>query len=49
VINSLFGVILTILAHVVTKVFFLKKEEVILERKYGEVYTEYKKKVKNWL
>jgi len=49
VINSLFGVILTIFAHIVTKVFFLKKEEVILERKYGEIYTEYKKRVKNWL
>lgn len=49
VINSLFGVILTILAYAITKIFFLKKEEKILERKYGEVYRVYKKKVRNWI
>ena len=27
----------------------LKKEEKILEEKYGEVYRQYKKKVKNWI
>jgi len=49
IINSLFGVVLTIIAYVITKLFFLKKEEKILENKYGEVYREYKKKIRNWI
>lgn len=48
-INSLFSIAFTVLAHVVTKFFFIRKQEKILESKYGDVYTEYKKKVKNWL
>lgn len=49
IINSLFGVVLTIIAYVITKLFFLKKEEKLLEIKYGQVYIDYKKKVKNWI
>lgn len=49
IINSFFGVVLTIVAYFVTKLFFLKKEERILENKYGETYREYKRKVKNWI
>lgn len=49
IINSLFGVILTLIAYAITKLFFLRKEEKILENKYGEVYREYKKKVRNWI
>jgi protein-S-isoprenylcysteine O-methyltransferase Ste14 len=49
IINSLFSVIFTIIAYSITKFFFLKKEEKILENKYGEVYRDYKKKVKNWI
>jgi protein-S-isoprenylcysteine O-methyltransferase Ste14 len=49
IINSLFSVIFTVLAYTITKLFFLKKEEKLLEEKYGETYTNYKKKVKNWV
>lgn len=49
IINSLFSVIFTFVAYFISKFFFLKKEEKILENKYGDVYTEYKKKVKNWI
>lgn len=49
IINSFFSVVFTIIAYLITKIFFLKKEENILEKKYGEVYREYKKKVKNWI
>lgn len=49
IINSLFSVLFTLIAYIISKFFFLKKEEEILEGKYGEVYTEYKKKVKNWI
>jgi protein-S-isoprenylcysteine O-methyltransferase Ste14 len=48
-INSLFSVIFTILAYLLTKKFFIKKQEKILEKKYGEVYKDYKKKVQNWI
>lgn len=49
IINSLFGFVLTIIAYIITKFFFLKKEEKLLEAKYGQVYIDYKKKVKNWI
>lgn len=49
IINSFFSIVFTIIAYIVTKIFFLKKEEQILEHKYGDTYTEYKKKVKNWI
>ncbi|MFA6251278.1 MAG: methyltransferase [Candidatus Paceibacterota bacterium] len=49
IINSLFSIIFTIIAYIITKLFFLKKEEKMLEEKYGQVYRDYKKKVKNWI
>lgn len=49
IINSLFSVIFTFIAYLITKIFFLRKEERLLEKKYGEVYSSYKKKVKNWI
>jgi len=49
IINSVFSIILAFLAYLITKIFFLKKEEMILEKKYGQVYLDYKKKVKNWI
>ena len=49
IINSLFSVVFIIIAYFITKLFFLRKEEKLLENKYGEVYREYKKKVKNWI
>ena len=39
--NSLFNTAL--------KLIFLKKEELILEQKYGEAYLNYKKKVSTWI
>ncbi|MBU0612214.1 isoprenylcysteine carboxylmethyltransferase family protein [Patescibacteria group bacterium] len=44
--NAFFVVIFTIISYVVTKFIFLKREEKILEAKYGEPYMEYKKSVK---
>jgi protein-S-isoprenylcysteine O-methyltransferase Ste14 len=49
ILNSLFSIIFTIVAYLITKFFFLKKEEELLTKKYGEPYIEYKKKVKNWI
>ena len=47
--NSLFSVIFIVLAFVITKSIFIKKEEVILEEKYGQAYCDYKSKVRTWL
>src|ERR1035437_10201 len=49
VINSLFSVIFIIITSLITKAIFLKKEEDLLEEEYGQVYTDYKKKVNSWL
>ncbi|HNW71410.1 MAG TPA: methyltransferase [Candidatus Paceibacterota bacterium] len=44
--NALFVIISTLISFIVAKFIFLKKEELILENKYGELYKEYKKSVK---
>jgi protein-S-isoprenylcysteine O-methyltransferase Ste14 len=44
--NALFVIILSILSLLVTKMYFLRKEEEILAVKYGEPYLEYKRKVR---
>lgn len=48
-IESLFSVVFTVIAHTVTKIFFTRKQDKILEIKYGQIYKDYKKSVKNWL
>ena len=48
-IGSLFIVILTVAAFIITKLVFLKEEENLLEKKYGPEYCEYKEKVSTWL
>jgi protein-S-isoprenylcysteine O-methyltransferase Ste14 len=44
--NAFFVIMFTIISLLVTKFFFLKKEESLLEEKYGEPYKAYKKIVK---
>lgn len=46
---SPFSILFTFLAHFISKVFFIKKEECLLEKRYGQVFLDYKKQVKNWL
>jgi protein-S-isoprenylcysteine O-methyltransferase Ste14 len=45
--NAFFVIMLTLISLVITKFFFLKIQEEILEEKYGEPYKEYKKIVKH--
>jgi protein-S-isoprenylcysteine O-methyltransferase Ste14 len=45
-VNAIFIIISTIISFVLAKLFFLKKEELILEQKYGTPYLEYKKQVR---
>lgn len=44
--DSFFIIFFSIISILVAKLFFLKKQERILEEKYGEPYKEYKKQVK---
>jgi protein-S-isoprenylcysteine O-methyltransferase Ste14 len=48
-INSPFSIIFTVIAFIITKSIFLKEEEHLLEREYGDAYRAYKKKVNPWL
>lgn len=48
-ISSPFSIIFTIIAHAISKLIFIRKEESLLEKKYGQVFVDYKKKVKNWI
>jgi len=41
VINSLFSIIFVIIAYILTKIIFIKKQEKIFEKKYGQVYLNY--------
>jgi protein-S-isoprenylcysteine O-methyltransferase Ste14 len=46
VIKSTFSILFILIAYLVVKLVFVKKEEKILENKYGEIYLSYKNKVK---
>ncbi len=45
-VNSFFVVLFTLISFIITDSVFLKKQEAILIKKYGEAYLEYKKLVK---
>lgn len=49
IINSIFSIIFVIVAFLITKNIFIKKEEALLEKRYGDDYCNYKKKVCTWL
>lgn len=49
VINSPFSIILSLVSYIITILLFLKKEEKLLIKKYGQEYQDYKKKIKNWI
>jgi len=49
ILNSLFTILFLIIASIITKSVFLKEEEKLLEKKYGQAYCDYKKKVGTWV
>lgn len=49
VMGSVFVSGLVIVSAMFSKLVFLPREEKILELKYGQIYRDYKSKVKNWL
>lgn len=48
-INSLFTIIFILITYIISKLFFIKKQDAILEERYGDVFREYKKRVKDWV
>ena len=46
IINSFFVIFFTLIAFFLSRLIFIKKEEELLEKKYGSSYLEYKKLVK---
>jgi protein-S-isoprenylcysteine O-methyltransferase Ste14 len=49
VIGSLFAIFFVVVTYLISKLIFIKKQDSILEERYGDVFNEYKKRVKNWL
>ena len=46
IVNSFFVVLFTLIAFMISRLIFIKKEERLLENKYGKSYLEYKKSVR---
>ncbi|MFA6324709.1 MAG: methyltransferase [Candidatus Paceibacterota bacterium] len=46
IVNSIFIILFTLISFFISSLYFLKKEEKILQMKYGEAYLEYKKTVR---
>jgi len=48
VLNTPFIIITSIISGVIANFYFIHKEEDLLERRHGDIYREYKKKVRKW-
>jgi protein-S-isoprenylcysteine O-methyltransferase Ste14 len=46
IIKSVFSILFILITYLIVKLVFVRKEEKILEKKYGQIYLDYKKKVK---
>ncbi len=49
IINSLFSVVFIVITYLISKIIFIKRQDHILNERYGNIFIEYKKKVKDWL
>lgn len=49
VMNSLFTILFALLVYLISRFVFIRKQDSILEQRYGDVFAQYKKKVKDWL
>lgn len=47
--NSLFVTISSVVSLIIINYFLLSKEEELMDARHGEIYHEYKKKVKKWI
>lgn len=46
---SPFSIIFTVIVHIISKIFILRKQDNHLKGKYGKDYDDYFKKVKDWI
>lgn len=49
IINSPFSIIFIVVTYLISKFIFIKMQEDILKERYGDVYEEYRKQVKDWI
>lgn len=49
ILNTPFIIATSIISGLIVNFYFIKKEEALLEERHGEIYKEYKNKVKKWL
>ncbi len=49
IINSFFSVLFIVITYLISRFIFIRKQDSILTERYGEVFMDYKKKVKDWL
>ncbi len=49
ILNTPFIIGTSILSGIIVNIYFLRKEEALLEERHGELYKEYKSKVRKWL
>ncbi len=49
ILNDTFIIITSVVSALIVHFYFLKKEEALLEERHGDVYKEYKNKVRKWL
>jgi protein-S-isoprenylcysteine O-methyltransferase Ste14 len=48
-INSFFSILFVLIVYFISKLIFIKSQDSILAERYGKIFLDYKKKVKNWL
>jgi len=49
ILNSFLSVILVLIAYLFSKLFFIRKQDIVLEKRYGKIFDDYKKQVRDWL
>lgn len=48
-INSFFTIVFILITYIISKLIFIKKQDAILEERYGDVFEDYRKKVRDWV
>lgn len=49
VVNSFFSVVFVLLNYLIARFIFIKQQDSILEERYGSIFSDYKKRVRDWL
>lgn len=49
IMNSVFSIALILITYLISRFIFIRKQDSILVERYGDVFSDYKKKVKDWL